>query len=139
MKDESGNIVIEDTAVKEVWRRYMERLMNIENTWNGMVGCEVKVGPRWQLSQTELEYALKQCDQGTAAGPSGVAVELIAASGKLGVEWMTTLGNSILDEDVHPIRLVSECVGPTFQGKGRSTCLRFLPGHQNTGTCNEDI
>ena len=118
MKDESCNIVVEDTVVKEVWRRHMERLMNFENIWDGNVKCEVEEGLRCLLSPNEFEEALKQCSQGKAAAPSGVVVELMAASGRLGMEWMTVLGNSILDEDRIPSDWSLSALVPLFKGKG---------------------
>ena len=34
VKDEDGNIVTDTEGVQEVWRRYMERLLNVENEWD---------------------------------------------------------------------------------------------------------
>ena len=58
VKDEAGNIVTEDTSMREVWRNYMEHLMNVENTWDGHTECEVKEGPRCLISQAEVTSAL---------------------------------------------------------------------------------
>ena len=36
LKNESGEVLVEADAVKERWREYMERLLNIENDWDGV-------------------------------------------------------------------------------------------------------
>ena len=102
VKDEDGNIVTEDDPMREVWRRYMEHLMNVENPWDGHIECKVKEGPRCLISQAEVTSALLHSNRGKSTGPSGVATELILASGKLGIEWMTDLCNDILDEGLIP-------------------------------------
>ena len=37
LNNESGEVLIEADAVKERWREYMERLLNIENDWDGVL------------------------------------------------------------------------------------------------------
>ena len=37
LKNESGEVLVEVDAVKERWREYMERLLNIENDWDGVL------------------------------------------------------------------------------------------------------
>ena len=97
MKDENGTIRF-GNDVKEVWRKYMAKLMNEENEWDRAVECDPIQGPKCQLTEKEFEEALKKCSTGKAAGPSGVAIEMIKASGDLGIRWMTELCNTILQE-----------------------------------------
>ena len=117
MKDENGSIKFGDD-VKEVWRKYMEKLMNEENEWDGVVDCEPIQGPKCQLSESEFEKALTKCSSGKAAGPSGVAIEMIKASGGLGIQWMTELCNTILQEGRIPTDWTRSTLIPFYKNKG---------------------
>ena len=39
MKNDVGNGVSDADGMKNIWRKYMERLLNVENDWNGEVDC----------------------------------------------------------------------------------------------------
>ena len=34
VKDANGKVLVENDQVKEEWRKYMEKLLNEENTWD---------------------------------------------------------------------------------------------------------
>ena len=57
VKGEAENIVIEAASVKEAWRCYMECLMNVENSWDGITECDATEGPRCLISQGEILLA----------------------------------------------------------------------------------
>ena len=43
MKNDAGNVVSDADGMKNIWRKYMEKLLNVENDWDGEVVCpEVK-------------------------------------------------------------------------------------------------
>ena len=46
IQDESGRLKTEIGERMEVWRRYCERLMNIENEWDGEVDYVPVEGPK---------------------------------------------------------------------------------------------
>ena len=117
MKDENGNIVFGE-GVREVWKRYMEKLMNEENDWDGEVNCDVVQGPMCMFSENEITEALKKCSSGKAAGPSGVVSEMIAASGDVGIKWMTDLCNNILLEGRTPSDWSKSVLVPLYKNKG---------------------
>jgi len=35
-----GKVVVANDQVKEVWRKYMDKLLNEENTWDNATTCE---------------------------------------------------------------------------------------------------
>lgn len=70
VKGDAENIVIEVASVKEMWRSYMECLMNVENSRNGMTECDATEGPKCLGSQGKVARALLLYSQGKAAGPS---------------------------------------------------------------------
>ena len=45
LKNEKGVILIEADAVNKKWKKYMERLLNVENDWNGLLEGDRVEGP----------------------------------------------------------------------------------------------
>ena len=39
MKNDASNIVSDADGMKNIWRKYMEKLLNVENDWDGEVDC----------------------------------------------------------------------------------------------------
>ena len=37
MKNVAGNVVSDADGMKNIWRKYMEKLLNVENDWDGEV------------------------------------------------------------------------------------------------------
>ena len=118
VKDENGNIAADQEEVKNIWRRYFERLMNTEYEWDGVVESDLVEGPRPRIAKDEVSESLKRAKAGKAAGPSGVAVEMIQASGEFGDQWLTDLFNAILDEGRIPTDWMNSILVPLFKGKG---------------------
>ena len=54
IQDENGNLKTEIGERLEVWRGYCERLMNIENDWNGEVDYVPVKGPWENVSEKEV-------------------------------------------------------------------------------------
>ena len=61
---------------------------------------------------------MKKCSTGKATGPSGVAIEMIKASGTLGIRWMTELCNTILQEGHIPADWTRSTLIPFYKNKG---------------------
>ena len=40
MKDTNGKVLAENDQMKEIWRKYVEKLVNEENTWDNATTCE---------------------------------------------------------------------------------------------------
>ena len=45
IKNDAGNDVFDADGMKNIWRKYMERLINVENDWDGKVDCPEVIGP----------------------------------------------------------------------------------------------
>ena len=45
VKDANAKVLVENDQVKEEWRKYMEKLLNEENTWDSSTNCENVEGP----------------------------------------------------------------------------------------------
>ena len=118
VKNESNEIVTNEVAVKETWRKYMQSISNTENDWMQDVISEPIEGPSCYLSEEEYTIAVSECGRKKAAGTSGIVAELLKASGKLGIQWLANLGNAILHEGKIPSDWMISCLIPIYKGKG---------------------
>ena len=39
MKNDAGNVVSDADGMKNIWRKYLEKLLNVKNDWDGEVDC----------------------------------------------------------------------------------------------------
>ena len=95
MKNDVGNVVSDDEGMNNIWRKYMEKLPNVENDWDGDVDCPEVMRPCCLISEEEVAAAIKGLKLGKAAGPTGVVSEMMKASGGFGSRWMTRSGYGI--------------------------------------------
>ena len=66
----------------------MERLMNEDNDWDHNVQGDAVEGPVVCVSRQEVLQALDEMKTGKVPEPSKVSLELIAASGGVGIQVM---------------------------------------------------
>ena len=97
MRGSDGRLSFSEKDRGNVWKEHMERIMNEENEWDQNVGADLVEGPVERVSREEVVKAMGEMKAGKAAGPSGVSVQMIAASGD--------------DRDWCDGRAVSGCVG----------------------------
>ena len=83
-----GRDVISVCCMKNIWRKYMEKLLNVENDWDGEVDYPEVMGPHCLISEEEVAAAIKGLIIGKAAGPTGVVSEMMKAAGGFGSRWM---------------------------------------------------
>ena len=78
MKNDVGNVMSDADGMKDIWK-YMEKLLNVENVWDGEVDCpEVTC---CLILEEEVVAAIKGLIIGKAAGPTGVVSEMMKAAG----------------------------------------------------------
>ena len=118
VKNERKDIVTEEGAVRDIWKNYMENIMNTESEWDNDVSCDPIEGPCCQLRREEYSVAVAECGKKKASGTSGVVAELMKASGNLGDQWLTDLGNTILREGKIPVDWTLSYLIPIYKGKG---------------------
>ena len=78
-------------------RNTMEKIMIEENEWDHMVEIDVVEGPAEKVACNEIVEAMQSMKSGKATGPSKASVEMIVASGKIGVKVMMKLCQRVLD------------------------------------------
>ena len=94
-RDGRFGFIEEDRA--KVWKEQMEKIMNEEKEWDHMVETDVVKGPVEKVVRNEIVEAMQKMKSGKAKGPSEVSVEMIVASGKIGVKVMMELCQRVLD------------------------------------------
>ena len=80
--------------------------------------ADLEEGPGERVSQEEVVKATGGMKAGKAAGPSEVSVEMIAASGEIGIGVMVELCQVVLYGRGMPDEWALSVVVLTFKGKG---------------------
>ena len=118
MKNDAGNVVSDADGIKNIWRKYMEKLLNVENDWDSEVDCPEVMGAHCLILEEEVAATIKGLKIGKAAGPAGVVSEMMKAAGGFGSRWMTDLINNIVKEGCIPNGWRMCILIPVYKGKG---------------------
>ena len=85
MKGSDRKLCFSEKKRSTVQKDYMERTINEENDWERNVQGYAVEGPIVCVSREEVLQALNEMKTGKVPGPSEVPLELIAASGGVGI------------------------------------------------------
>lgn len=120
IRDENGKIVVEEEKVRDVWAAYYEKLLNEEFDWNRNELSEVDAvsGPLEEISMQEVRAAIRKMKNDKSTGPTGVAAEMLKASGESGVRWMTDLFNAVVKKGNIPEDWCKSWMVSIYKGKG---------------------
>ena len=102
LKNDVGNVVFDADGMKNIWRKYMEKLLNVENDLYGDVDRLEVMGPCCLILEEEVAAGIKGLKMGKAAGPTGVVSEMMKASGGIVSRSMTDPINNIVKEGCNP-------------------------------------
>ena len=108
---------IEEDRAK-IWKEHMEKIISEENEWDLMVETDLVEGPVEKVARNEIVEAIQSMKSGKATGPSEVSVEMIVASGEIGVKVMMELCQGVLDVRAIPDEWKTSVIVPIFKGKG---------------------
>ena len=75
----------------------MERIMKVENDWDHNVEGDVVEGPVVCVSREEVLQVLNEMKTRKNPGPSDISLELIAASGGVGIQVMAEICQKVQD------------------------------------------
>ena len=92
--------------------------MNEENDWDQMTKVDVVERPIEKVTRGEIVKAMEGIKRGKATGPSELSMEMITASGKIGIDVMTELCQGVLNGRGMPEDWALSVVLPLFKGKG---------------------
>ena len=118
LKSEGGEILFDDEKVRKRWKEYMEKLLNVENDWDGVVESEAVLSCAELICEKEILEAIQAMKSGKSGGPTGVVAELLKAAGKKGVRMMVDLCNCIVAEEIMPKDWELSILKPIYKGKG---------------------
>jgi len=96
VKDANEKGLLENDEVKKVWRKYIDKLLNEENTWDNATTCENVEGSCELIRRDEILKALRMMKKGKAARPTVIILEMFMADEDCSVEWLTSLCNMIV-------------------------------------------
>ena len=74
MRGSDGKLCLSEKVRGNVWRGYVERIMNKENDWDPHVEGDAVEGPIVCVSIEEVFQALNKMKTGKAPGPSEVSL-----------------------------------------------------------------
>ena len=69
---------------------------------NGLLSTDMVCGPYEIIIPEQVKVAVGEMKVGKAAGPSGVASEMLKAAGEDGIMWMVDLFNQLILEETIP-------------------------------------
>jgi len=118
LKDEVGQIVVDSDGIKGRWKRYMERLLNVENEWDSNIESNPVLGPAEKITEKEVEEAIRAMKSRKAGGPTGVVGDMLKAAGSWGVKRMTEICNLVVKEGRIPVDWELSTLVPLYKGKG---------------------
>jgi len=95
-------IVVYEKGINDSWKEYMEKLIDEENKWDHRISAGVKEGPADCFSVDEVAAALKKMKTHKAPCFSGLAAEMVQATGDIGTQWILDLCNGIVKEGCIP-------------------------------------
>ena len=99
IKDENGNILVEENSIKSRWRDYFSQLLNTENRYEELERILPVERPIVNISRSEVEKAINKGKANKAGGRSEITIEMIKVLGDLGREWVHTLLEKIWDSE----------------------------------------
>ena len=117
IKSDAGEIVTEEGAIQEVWRKYFCKLLNEENPSEIPEVCRVE-GPILDVSEEEVEKALRAMKTNKAPGPSGVCSDLLKYAGRPGIQQITRVFQKIMETEMCSEEWKNSTTLPFFKGKG---------------------
>ena len=116
VKNDAGQLSLDEEAKKEAWREHYERLLNVEFPWNPDDLSEESLveGPSEPIT---LEMISKMAS-GKAAGPSGIGAEMLKPVGEAGAVEVRDLIEDIISEGCIPTDWQESFIVNLYKGKG---------------------
>ena len=121
MRDINGRLVFSERDQKRVWKEHMEKTMNKENAMDQKTDIGIVEGPVEEVFLEVITSPIKKMKLGKASGLSEVSIKIINANGKVGIDVMMKLCQSVLDGKGMPEDWKTSVMVPIYKGKGDVT------------------
>ena len=116
MSGSDGKLCFTEMERCNVWKDYMERIMNEENYWDHNVEGDAVEGLVVCENTQDVLQVLNEMKTGKAPGPSEVSLELIASSGGVGIKVMAEICQRVLDGFGMPVERFKSSGGRVMAG-----------------------
>ena len=93
IKNKDEKIVTDEGVVRKIWKEHLDKLLNEEFEWDrkGLSSTDMVCGLCKIITPEEVKVAIGEMKVGKAAGPSGVASEMLKAAGEDGIMWICSI------------------------------------------------
>ena len=120
VKNDAGQLSLDEEAKKEAWREHYERLLNVEFPWNPEDLSEESPveGPSEPITLEMITKAISKMASGKAAGPSGIVAEMLKPAGEAGAVEVRDLIEDIISEGCIPTDWQESFIVNLYKGKG---------------------
>ena len=115
-KDKDGIIVMNEKDRRKLWKKHMEKILNVENELGQMAEADMVEGPVEGVTYEEVMKTMNKMKLGKAAGPSKVNMDVIISNGKFVVIGKKLCQRILDDEDVSE-KWKTSVVVSIFKGK----------------------
>ena len=120
VRNDAGELSLSDDEKMKAWVEHYSKLLNVEFDWprDLLPKAEPVEGPAPPVTTERIRSALGKMKNGKAAGPSGVTVEMLKASGEEGLESIRRLGELVYSEGEIPSEWEESYIQNLYKGKG---------------------
>ena len=105
VKNDAGQLSLDEESKKEAWKEHYERLLKVEFPWNPEDLSEESPvelqGPSEPITLEMITKAITKMASGKAAGPSGIVAEMLKPVGEAGAEEVRDLVENIHLRGMH--------------------------------------
>lgn len=122
IENEEGQLLTDDKDIIQGWTKYYSKLLNEEFPRTEIPSCEpvLSRSDDGDISEREIEEAVKQMKRGRATGPDEIPSELWKTLGPIGTKFLHCLFNKIKNGDPMPRSFRESFLLPFYKGKGDS-------------------
>ncbi len=125
VKDSKGEVKVEEKEIMERWKEYFKDLLNEQND-HRVDDMAIVEGPLNEITEREVETALKRMKKGKAAGPTGITSDMLKAGGEASLTELTNIMNTLIQGEEIPKDWKSSSTIPIYKGKGDSmNCSKY--------------
>ena len=120
VKNDAGQLSLDEEAKKEAWREHYEHLLNVEFPWNPEDLSEESPaeGPSKSITLEMITKAISKMASGKAARPSGIVAEMLKPVGEAGEVEVRDLIEDIISEGCIPTDWQESFIVNLYKGKG---------------------
>ena len=120
VKNDAGQLKLDEESKKEAWKEHYKRLLNVEFPRNREDLSEESPveGPSEPITLETITKAITKMATGKAAGPSGIVAEMLKPVGEAGAEEVCDLVENIISEGCIPTDWQESFIVNLYKGKG---------------------